>query len=200
MALADRGGDRQRSVDKQQMRFPVGTASAGDAFLSFRNCMGCDTGRTVRCETAACLRHSSRMLLHGPTKVSSAYRPVFSPSLCQRRVCSSPRTLRASMCGLRSAPARSSLERLRSSRPTQTWQPLRPRPGAPSGTRQPEGSPGVDSERRDLFLLGRDELEERRNALLGFRDAAADGGHDVLGIGDPFAVASHRTSEGGVVP
>ncbi len=68
MALADRGGDRQRSVDKQQMRFPVGTASAGDAFLSFRNCMGCDTGCTVRCETAACLRHSSRMLLFGPTR------------------------------------------------------------------------------------------------------------------------------------
>ena len=40
MALADRGGDRQRGVDKQQMRFPVGTASAGDALLPFRNCMG----------------------------------------------------------------------------------------------------------------------------------------------------------------
>src|ERR1700732_4448625 len=57
------------------------------------------------------------------------------------------------------------------------------------------GSP----EARDVDSLLRDEFEQCRCSLAGLRDAAADRRHDLLGLGDPLAIAAQRLGEVGVM-
>src|SRR6185369_1643749 len=60
-------------------------------------------------------------------------------------------------------------------------------------------APFGSGEHREVFGLLGDELQQRRHALARLGDRAADGGDDVVRLGDPLAVAAQRLGEVGVV-